>query len=968
MRRSVTFPFRRAVAAAWLAVALPVIPVRAQSPSDAAGRRVTAVTLEVEGRPTTDATLRGLVKTRTGQPLSAADVRESLGHLDGLGRFDDLQVVTEPDGDGVRVRFLLTPRHPVVGVSLAGTLGVPQSTITQVVTERFSATPEASRAAEVVDYVRGWYRDSGYPHATVRAELALRHDPDAATLVLHVDAGALARVHAVRVEGLDAGARTDLLGRLAVREGTPHDGRAIRAALDRYERDLRARGYYEARADLSFEYTPSGDVDLTIAVETGSPISLEFEGDPFPANQRPQLVPIEREASVDEDLLESSAVAIEQYWKVRGYRDALVTHRRLERDGRLVIVFTTVRGRRFVVGRTAITGAAGVPEPDVRALLRLRPGDSFQQRPLDASVAAMRALYAARGFGRAVVTARTDAAPAEGAGDVTVPIDIQIQEGPQTRVGRVVVEGTSVLAETAVRALLSTQPGRPYTDADVTVDRDRIETEYRNRGYEQVHVQPNVALSAGDTEAQVHFVVTEGQQFFVDEVIILGYERISRSAIERELQVRAGAPLGAAALTESQRRLAALGLFRRVTILTRPHGAEPRRDVIVQVEEAPAVSIDYGGGVGAERRLRPTAFGGQAEERLDVAPRGFVQLTRRNLWGKNRSATIFTRVSSLARDTLDAGGETVTSSYGLHQYRLVGTFREPRAFGTGADLLAVATLDQSVRSSFNFRTRELVGRAALRPSSRYGLTGTYTYRSVHLFGETFSEAERPLIDRLFPQVVLSMLGVAMLRDTRNDPLDPDGGVFLAADQTLAARLYGSEVGFIKSTVEGKAFVRLPGRRRVVLAVAGRLGAAHGFERTVEGEVVRDQLPASERFFAGGDTSVRGFSLDRLGDASTITSSGFPTGGNGLVVLNAELRASVTAALQGVVFMDAGNVYPLASNISLGNLRPAAGIGVRYRSPVGPIRVDWGFNLDRRELLPGVRERGHVFHVSLGQAF
>jgi outer membrane translocation and assembly module TamA len=191
---------------------------------------------------------------------------------------------------------------------------------------------------------------------------------------------------------------------------------------------------------------------------------------------------------------------------------------------------------------------------------------------------------------------------------------------------------------------------------------------------------------------------------------------------------------------------------------------------------------------------------------------------------------------------------------------------------------------------------------------------------------------------------------------------------VAAEQTIAARVYGSEVGFVKFTIEGKTFLRLPTRRRVVLALAGRLGAAHGFSQIVDGNIVGDQLPASERFFAGGDTTVRGFSLDRLGNAKTITPSGFPTGGNGLVVLNAEVRASVTASLQGVFFVDAGNVYALASQLSLAQLRPAAGIGVRYRSPVGPIRVDWGFNLDRRELMPGTLERGQIFHVSLGQAF
>ncbi|MEQ1897543.1 MAG: POTRA domain-containing protein [Vicinamibacterales bacterium] len=954
-------------------------PALAQGQPAFAGRRVTAVVLEREGLPVTDPALVALVKTRVGAPLSMTDVRESIAHLDGLDRFDDIQVLPEADGDGVRLRYLLLPRHPVVGFVVRGALGLPEPMLRQAIVERFGPAPDAGRAGEVLEYLRVFYREAGYARAALTSEIEVRHDPDRSTLVVSVAGATPAPVRAVRVEGaLSEAERVALLDRLGVRQGRPLDGRALRAALEHYERDLRGQGYYEARADLSVEFTPDDQVDLTIVVEPGARISLEFEGDPLPA-PRQQLVPVEREASVDEDLLDGSAMAIEQHWKTRGYREAEVTHRRLERGDQQVIVFTTRRGRRAVVGEVQVLGASGVTEAEIRTVVRLRPKETFLQTAVDRSVAAIRALYHARGFARVGVTVHIDVMPSAGPpsqatpsqamlSDAPLVIAMQIAEGPRTIIGRVVVEGTVVLSEPSVRALLVSAPGRPFTDDEVSDDRDRIEIEYRNRGYERVAVRSRVELADGGTRADLHFIVSEGPQVFVDQVIILGYQRIGRATIERELLVRSGEPLGAASVMESQRRLAALGLFRRVSVTTRPHGSEPRRDIVVQVEEAPPVSLDYGGGVGAERRLRPTAEGGQAEERLDVSPRGFVQLTRRNLWGKNRSASIFSRVSSLARDTLGPDGSTVTSSYGLNQYRLVGTFREPRVFGSVADLLVVATTDQSVRSSFNFRTRELVGRAAFRPSPRHGVTGTYTYREVHLFGETFSEAERPLIDRLFPQVALSMFGVSMLRDTRTDALDPESGSFVAAEQTLAARAYGSEVGFIKSTLEGKLFLRLPSRRRVVLALAGRLGAAHGFARTVGGSVVRDQLPASERFFAGGDTTVRGFSLDRLGDAQTITSSGFPTGGNGFVVLNAEIRASVTAALQGVVFVDAGNVYPLASQLSLTRLRPSAGFGVRYRSPVGPIRVDWGFNLNRRELVPGTLERGNIFHVSLGQAF
>ncbi|MDE0831286.1 MAG: BamA/TamA family outer membrane protein, partial [Vicinamibacterales bacterium] len=136
------------------------------------------------------------------------------------------------------------------------------------------------------------------------------------------------------------------------------------------------------------------------------------------------------------------------------------------------------------------------------------------------------------------------------------------------------------------------------------------------------------------------------------------------------------------------------------------------------------------------------------------------------------------------------------------------------------------------------------------------------------------------------------------------------------------------------------------------------------------------LPASERFFAGGDTTVRGFALDRLGtgptvdqpgEAPTIDPNGFPTGGNAMLVVNTELRVPVTAAIQMVGFFDAGNVFDRIGHFQLGEIRGSAGFGVRYRSPVGPIRVDLGFKLDRREFA-GEREPLTALHFSIGQAF
>jgi len=251
-------------------------------------------------------------------------------------------------------------------------------------------------------------------------------------------------------------------------------------------------------------------------------------------------------------------------------------------------------------------------------------------------------------------------------------------------------------------------------------------------------------------------------------------------------------------------------------------------------------------------------------------------------------------------------------------------------------------------------------------------------------------------------VKLSKFFGAVLRDSRDDVLDPQKGAVIGLDGSVAAKVYGSEVGFVKSFMQGFIYRRLPGRR-VVVAAGARLGVAVGFAQTIRppleiarrrsgsaaGEsagpavdgltravdratepfptVIRE-IPVSERFFAGGDTTVRGFALDRLGTAETLDPQGFPQGGNGMAIFNLETRAPYWKDLQFVWFVDAGNVFKRATDIRLDELRVSSGLGFRYRSPIGPLRVDWGWKLSTRLLLTGGRERSNVLHISLGQAF
>jgi outer membrane protein assembly complex protein YaeT len=955
---------------------------------------ITEIRIEQEGRQVTDRLIDSLMETTVGEPLSMRDVRETLAHLTSLNRYEDVQVFEEPSGAGVRLRYVLFPMHPVDRMEFRGALGLPEGDIRRAMTERFGPAPSAGRAADAAEALRALYRYRGYPRAQVAPRIEETHDPDRATMVFEVQAGPRATIGAVDIDEVDGSDRPIAPGSISIRPGEPYDNEVILRELSRYESSLRARGFYEARAVHTTAFEPNGTATVRISIDRGPLVVVAFTGDPLPDDERERLVPVLAEASADEDLLEDANAAIEEYLHARGYRDADVRYTRELREGELRITFAIEQGRRHIVESIAIDGNSAMNTGDQLQLLRVKPGDVFVQAALDAGVGAIRGAYRARGYTRtAVQTSVTDlpsGADGGGGGDRRVRVRLAISEGPRTQVGTVAFGGHTVFTDAKLLAMMSTAPGRPYSEVDLASDRDRVELEYLNRGYESVVIAPVASFADDATRADVRFAISEGAQVIVDHVIIIGNERTSTATIERELLLEPGQPLGYSARIESQQRLAALGLFRRVTIEDLRRTGEARRDVLVQVEEAPPTTIGVGGGVEGGTRLRPTGEGGVAEERFELAPRGFFEAGRRNLWGKNRSINLFTRVSLRSRDVvLSSEGirferPAEGSGYGFNEYRVLTTFREPKIFDTPADVLVTGILDQAIRSSFNFITREARAEAALRFPRHYSVAGRYSYKHTRLFDEVFTEAEKPLIDRVFPQVRLSKFSSTVIRDSRTDPIDPEGGTFVILDGQVAARAIGSEVGLVKTFAQGFTYYRLPSVRRTVLALGARLGAAYGFRREVprvgldgrpvlgpDGgpviEVVQD-LPASERFFAGGDTTVRGFSLDRLGTDATISETGFPRGGNGLVVLNAETRVALFGGLGAVGFLDAGNVFLRATDIDVTELRAAAGFGLQYRSPIGPIRVDLGFKLDRRELAPGRLERRSVWHVSLGQAF
>ena len=988
-------------------------------PGQHLGRTVTDVRVDIAGQPVIDPNVLGLIETRIGDALEMPAVRSTIDHLVGLGRFEDVRVFASPAEQGVTLRWQLTPVRRIARVSVAGDAVLPVAGIRAELADRYGALPSSNRVADMVTTLKTYYADRGFPRATILPRIEEEEPaPERVALVLSIDAGDRVTIGGANVTGTPLESAPEVLTRLELQPGRPYDRPAIEARIAAYEESLRERGYYEAQVRETSVLAEDGrTVSVTANVATGPRVSLVFAGDPLPDGDPDDLVPIRAERSVDLDLLEDASLAIEDGLRQEGYRSAQAPYARSQQAGELVVTFTVARGLLHRVESVDIQGNAALDRAAIAPLLQIKPGEPFVEARAGVVAAAITELYRVRGYAQAAVKAALQVLPQATGGAVTyrpVAIRFEIQEGPQTVVSSVAVEGTTAIPAATLQAQLALAAGRPFYRPQLAVDREAIDRAYRNRGFQNVSVisqlafadtagSPPRGLCAVGCERQVAitWTVREGDQITIDRILINGNSRIATTLIQRELTIQPGSPISDNAMLESQRRLAELGLFRRVRITELPRTGSLTRDVLVDLEEADATTIDYGGGVEVGR-IGGVDDEGFAIDELDIGPRGFFAISRRNLWGKNRSVTLFGRVT-LKRDPEEApaepgagptGEDAESRGYGFHDYRGLFTFREPRAFGTTGDAQFTAFIEQARRTSFSFNRKGLTSDYARRLSA-ITLTGRYTFDYTKVFEERISVEDQLLIDRLFPQVRLSKVLGAVLRDSRDDVLDPQRGAVVGVDTTVAAKVLGSEVGFVKSFAQGFVYRRLPGRG-VVVAAGARLGVAVGFSQEVPpvleiahlrqgfgGQVVDTftravdrvetfpteirELPASERFFAGGDTTVRGFALDRLGSAETIDDQGFPQGGNAMAIFNLETRAPYWKDLQFVWFLDTGNVFRRVSDIRLDELRVTSGIGFRYRSPIGPLRVDWGWKVSTRLLETG-RERSNVVHISLGQAF
>jgi outer membrane protein insertion porin family len=305
------------------------------------GSRVTGQRVAIDGQPTIDPALLDLVETRPGEPLAPASVRESIAHFMGLGRFDDVVVSARATSDGVELVYDLKSTRLVRRIEFRGELGLSERLLQRHIDGRFGDGVPATRADDLVSALENLYRDHGFPGVRITPRPDLEGGD---ALVVEVASGPRTTIARVTIDGNAPMSLAEVPARYELVAGQPYARADVDRRLERLVNDLRERGYYEARADHQWRPDADGGAELAINVDAGAEIVVRFQGDPLSTRERRELVPIEREGSVDEDLLEDSANRIREHLNAQGYRDAEAEYARAPSPNSLAIVFTVRRG------------------------------------------------------------------------------------------------------------------------------------------------------------------------------------------------------------------------------------------------------------------------------------------------------------------------------------------------------------------------------------------------------------------------------------------------------------------------------------------------------------------------------------------------------------------------------------------------------------------------------------------------
>ncbi len=949
------------------------------------GQNVSAISLIANPHRNLDL-LRELVTQKAGAPYSEAKIQASAKALQQAGGFPKVEVNVEPEITGLRINFLLEPAFYLGVVEFPGAgKNFSYTRLLQVVNLPDEEPYDPARVPIAENALLDFFHKNGYFQAKVDAQPTIDDAHELVSVSFKIEMGKQARISSVKIEGPDNPESTWLLhtveslrARLSgalLKAGKPYSPERISAATKLMRNSLAKQHRLASSVhENPVQYNAQNNsVDVSFKVEVGPVVTVRMVGAkltaiPFLAGRTmKKLIPIYSERTVDADLIEEGRRNLTDYFQKKGYYDAKVTTDYQKQPDQILVVYNIDRGRKRKVDHISFHGNYELPAKELMVQVTVKKSHiwmhgSLSQKLLKQSAENIQALYHDRGYEEAKVTPQT--------ADHEAKIDVafEIEEGKQTVVEDVKVAGNQNITSEQLTAPQGFQlrAGAPFSPRKLTDDRNRISATYLNRGYLNADVKATATKSPSDPHrVNVAYAITEHQLVRINEVVYLGQKQTRLSLIKKTAKIPPETPMRRGPLLEAESRLYDLNIFDWSSVGPRkPITDQTTEMALVKVHEAKRDEITYGFGFEVSHRGGnvPTGTvalpGGGATIGLGnnqiapsqstfASPRGLVEFTRRNIRGLGETAS-----ASILLSRLD---QKVLSTYG-----------QPHFIGTEWHSLTSFSIERNSENPLftagmgdvSFQLERLMNRKTnTRLQFRYDFNKTDL--SHLIVPELVLDQDR--------HVLLSTFSGTFIRDTRDKPLDAHRGSFTTVNFGITPTALGSSANFAKLFGQYAYYKPV---HSVVFANSIRLGLASPFAGSF--------VPTSQLFFSGGGTSLRGFPIDEAGPQRLVPfcnvlqgQSGcvnvtVPVGGRQLFILNSEARFPLKIAkpLGGLIFYDGGNVYSAINfNNFVNNYSNTVGIGLRYSTPIGPVRIDIGRNLNP---VPGINPT--QYYITLGQAF
>ncbi len=932
----------------------------ARDPPDFARRTVISVQYEPADQPIDARDLSNALKVVVGKPLDPNQVAQSIDRLYASGVYQDIKVYAEPQtGGGVVLRFVTVPKRFVGHVQARGSIKDPpnQSVILgeAALTLGKPFDPEAIEAArqniEKELQLNGLFKGVV---STTTIDDPITHQ---VTIGFIINSGKRARYEPPVITGDTKLPDTTIIRATGWRIPLIHRWRQMTKSLtdkgtDLIEKRYAKNGRVTADVDLvAMDFDAANNrARPHLAIDAGPKVSVRAEGTKLSKGKIRKYVPVYEESALDNDLLVEGARNLRAYFQSRGYPEATVNFKRESvTDDQEVVTYQITPGPRRRVTSVTITGNNYFLEEMLRERMFLRPrslllrygrySDDFVTKDKEA----LTSLYQTNGF-RSVRVESTVVAGTYGK-ETNLTVTLHIIEGPQWILSKLEIQGTTEVDLAAIKEQLVSTEGQPFADINISADRDRILQYYSSRGFLSTSFRYQLTPDESSHTVKLAYFVRPGQQKFVRKILLSGLDLTKPSIVDKSINdIRPGDPVSTEKISDISRRLSDLGVFASVNSgLQNPDGDNIDKYVLYDFDEANRYTFNLGFGLEVGQFGETTNSLSEAGGAKGVSPIVSFDVNRLNFLGRAQTLSLQTKYSTLEQ----------RESLNYIVPHAVNSLNRTLTFSAIYDTTQDVQTFSSKRAEVSAQVSQKINRAS-------SVLARFAYRRVSV-GNLYIPSL--LVPQLLQPVRIGILSLSYIQDHRDNSADAHRGFFNSVDTALAGTFFGSQRSFGRILARNATYKPLG--PHFTFARQTQFGVIVPFN-VASGVTSFDAIPLPERFFGGGSVSMRGFGDNQAGPrdigtasetgSASSTATGFPIGGNALFFNSVELRFPLLGPnISGVFFHDMGNIYTSLSDVSLAYTQKsrsdfnyavqAPGFGIRYKTPFGPIRVDFSYALN-----------------------